>query len=422
MTEPLKLSRWRAHERRSEFDAKARALASAAGLPTRPYKKTGFPLPAWASFYADDRALAVLVCPGEQWRTVEKALAYGVAHAQGRKLELVMPEYRQGKGNPVQATLVRAAFLHADIQLWTHDGNTVRPCGLLDQREAFRLLQEDALRGGELDLKDLAWQVTDLENWADSEPDLTACHEKSHRTWRCQGQILLSVQRRGKGLLVKSGVHYSKQMSGKPLPDSLPLIGRSLNLAELSKIRARVQAGISDKQSGHCQGYREHWMQATLARYTAQIGWSGSHRLEREFPAKRPGGGTAYIDFLRMDDSGILHIIETKIGHDEMLVLQGLDYWVWAQANAKLLADHFKVHAIRMVGVDYVVGAKDGKQDLAEGKQAVLSPYAPAQLEALDNEIDWQVHLCTGWATSSPVMTPLGARTVPAAPYVRHRT
>ena len=72
MTEPLKLSRWCAHERRSEFDAKAMALASAAGLPTRPYKKTGFPLPAWASFYADDRALAVLVCTGEQWRTVEK--------------------------------------------------------------------------------------------------------------------------------------------------------------------------------------------------------------------------------------------------------------------------------------------------------------------------------------------------------------
>lgn len=179
---------------------------------------------------------------------------------------------------------------------------------------------------------------------------------------------------------------------------------------------------LSDRQSGQSRGYREHWMQATLARYTAQIGWSGSHRLKREFPAKRPGGGTAYIDFLRMDESGILHIIETKIGHDEMLVLQGLDYWIWAQANAQLLADHFKVHATRMVGVDYVVGPKDGKQDLARGQQAVLSPYAPAQLEALDSEIDWQVHLCTGWATRSPVITPLGARKVPAAPYVHHRT
>ena len=134
MTEPLKLSRRRAHERRSEFDAKARALAGSASLPTRPYKKTGFPLPAWASFYADDRVLAILVCPGEPWRTVEKALAYGIAHAQGRKLDLVIPEHGQGKANPVQATLVRAAFLRTDIQLWTHDGNTARPCGLLDPR------------------------------------------------------------------------------------------------------------------------------------------------------------------------------------------------------------------------------------------------------------------------------------------------
>lgn len=41
MTEPLKFSRSRAHERRSEFGAKARALAGAVSLPTRPYKKTG---------------------------------------------------------------------------------------------------------------------------------------------------------------------------------------------------------------------------------------------------------------------------------------------------------------------------------------------------------------------------------------------
>jgi len=41
MTEPIKLNRWRAHERRSEFDAKARALAGAASLPTRPLQEDG---------------------------------------------------------------------------------------------------------------------------------------------------------------------------------------------------------------------------------------------------------------------------------------------------------------------------------------------------------------------------------------------
>jgi hypothetical protein len=73
------------------------------------------------------------------------------------------------------------------------------------------------------------------------------------------------------------------------------------------------------------------------------------------------------------------------------------------------------------VRIDYVVGPKDGKQNPGAVTRAVLSPYSPAQIEALGKDIDWQVHLCTGWATSIPAMTALGARTIPAVPYVHHR-
>jgi hypothetical protein len=422
VTDPLKLSKQDAHERRSVFGAKAQDMAEAAGLPAGEYKMTGFPLPSWARFYHDDDALAVLVCGGESWRTVEKALAYALAHASGRRLELVLPEHWQGKTRDVlQATRVRAAFLQPDIRLWTHDGNTARSCPPLHPDEASGLLQEETLRGGELDLQDLASHVSDLENWAGTEPELSACHEKSHRTWRCQGLILLSVQRRGKGLLVKSGVHYSKETPGTPLPYSVSLVDRDLTPEELSTIRARVQDGIKDKLSGHPRGYSEHWMQATLAKYPAKVGWSGSHRLEREFPAKRPGGGTAYIDFLRLDDDATLHIVETKVGHDEMLILQGLDYWIWAQSNARLLASHFKVDEIGHIVIDYVVGPEDGQSAVAS-QHALISPYAPTQLETMSQDIDWQVHLCTGWATTSPAMTALGLRTIPGTPYVHHRT
>ena len=79
--------------------------------------------------------------------------------------------------NPLQATQVRAAFLDADIQLWTHDGETASPCELPDRTTACSLLQEGVLRGGELDLMDLASLVRDLEEWADSQPGLTAHHE-----------------------------------------------------------------------------------------------------------------------------------------------------------------------------------------------------------------------------------------------------
>ena len=268
---------------------------------------------------------------------------------------------------------------------------------------------------------DLASLVRDLEEWADSQPGLTAHHEKSYRTWRCQGLILLSIQRRRTSLLVKSGVHHAKAAWGRQLPAMLTLANRNLTSAELEMIKSRVRADIEAKLSGYPQGFREHQMQATLAQYPAEVGWSERPRLEREFPARRPGGGTAYIDFLRMGDDGTLHIVETKIGHDEMLVLQGLDYWIWAQANMRLLADHFKIPAISRVVIDYVVGPKDGKQNPADVTDAVLSPYAPAQLEVLDKDIDWQVHLCTGWATSNPAVTSLGAHMIPGAPYVHHR-
>jgi hypothetical protein len=421
MIEPLKISERDTPERRSMSSADARVLAADAGLPTEAYK-TAFPLPTWARFLADDNALAVIVCRGKQWRTVEKALAYGVAHARGRKLDLLIPDREPGqRRDPLQATQVRAAFLDANIQLWTHDGGTVSPCELLDRTTACSLLREDVLRGGELDLMDLASRVSDLEEWANSQPDLTARHEKSYRTWRCQGLILLSIQRRRTSLLVKSGVHHAKAAEGRQLPDVLTLTNRNLTSAELEMIKSRVRAGIKAKLSGHLQGFREHQMQATLAQYPAEVGWSERPRLEREFPARRPGSGPAYIDFLRMDDHGILHIVETKIGHDEMLVLQGLDYWIWAQANMGLLAHHFKVPVISRVVIDYVVGPKDGKQNPADVTDALLSPYTPAQLEVLDKDIDWQVHLCTGWATSNPAMTLLGAHMIPGSPYVYHR-
>ena len=38
-----------------------------------------------------------------------------------------------------------------------------------------------------------------------------------------------------------------------------------------------------------------------------------------------------------------------------MLVIQGLDYWLWANANLDKLSRHFDVGAISGVVIDYVV-------------------------------------------------------------------
>ena len=53
---------------------------------------------------------------------------------------------------------------------------------------------------------------------------------------------------------------------------------------------------------------------------------------------------------------------------------------------------------------------------------AVLSSYAPAQLEALDPSIRWRVHVLAGWDRPPLQPTSLAEREVPDQPLVRRRT
>ena len=98
-------SRAIAKARREAFAARVDEVSEGLYLPADSLVGVGR-LPAWAVWRADDRQLVVLVPEGEDWRTVDKALAYGLAHAKGRRLILVLP-----KGFET-ATCVRAAFLN----------------------------------------------------------------------------------------------------------------------------------------------------------------------------------------------------------------------------------------------------------------------------------------------------------------------
>ena len=77
----------------------------------------------------------------------------------------------------------------------------------------------------------------------------------------------------------------------------------------------------------------ESVFQAYLARHPHLLGLDRT--VCREFPARRVGGGLGYIDLLGPDGDGRVHLVETKRDTDVMLVLQGLDYWIWADAHAK---------------------------------------------------------------------------------------
>jgi hypothetical protein len=385
-------------------------------------------LPSWATFFDIDDALTVVVCGCEGWRHIENALAYGIAHADARALHLLLPAWPSTPTcDPVRATVVRAAFLDLPVRVWTHDGTHVRPVEPMDRAAALCYMREDPLAIGTFDTSFIPPRVQQLADLRDPHRALSVVSRRSYWTLRCQGLIVLKVHRTGTKVTIKAGVQYGQENGRAKLPATYELTDRDLTDQEDNDIRRRVAQAVTDKLAGHPPGYLEHWLQSTLARHPDQVGWS-RRGLQGEFPARRAGYGRGYVDFLRLDDTGTLHIVETKIGHDEMLILQGLDYWIWANANQDSIESYFRSigenpdGGIRHIVIDYVLGATDGQATPTEQplpKQ--ISPYSPAQLEALTKDIDWETHLLAQWNTHDqrqPRLTPLRRHVVPKTPRI----
>lgn len=94
-------------------------------------------------------------------------------------------------------------------------------------------------------------------------------------------------------------------------------------------------------------------------------------------------------------------------------MLQGLDYWIWAMAHRKELAEHLNrtlgvaLPATPPVMLDFVVAEKAGE---------IVSPYTAAQLEVLDGSIPWQVYRFDGWDHDNASISSFGRRRVPPKP------
>ena len=143
---------------------------------------------------------------------------------------------------------------------------------------------------------------------------------------------------------ITSGIHYSGPK--KPIPH---VTSGPIDLAVQAEVQREVETGIEAARAREAGPYKEHLLQENLMRHRVDVGWPESDVLIREFPALRPNGGTGYIDFLRVEHDGTMHIIETKIGLDEFVVLQGLDYWIWARSNMDLLRKRFETaHGIHI--------------------------------------------------------------------------
>jgi Restriction Endonuclease associating with ARP len=379
-------------------DERARNLVSRSGGPTEPFVPgDGHALSQRMVFFADDDILSVVVGPQENQRDVDRALAYGLAHAGDRDLHLVLP------GNKAYPTLARSPWIEVPLRAWAYnDGACVEQ--VFPAPDEVLATYTDLLETHRHVLQERAAWVQRLIAWADADPDLQPTHRKSYLAWQCQGMRVLKISRTKKGLRITAGIDYSKPKSEQQ-PALVEDLDGETSAALVHRVISKAATAMADRLDRSSVGYQEHLLQGLLMGRPRDLGLVA---MQREFPSYRPPRQRAYIDFLGIDAAGRIHVVETKIGNDEMLVLQGLDYWIWATAHAESLATHFGVDATPTVTVDYVVA------EPTEGD--VIGPYTAAQAEALAGSIPWRFHEVTDWHGAEPIVTPLARRQAPSSP------
>lgn len=357
-------------------------------------------LSARFGWFSDGEHLVVVGGPLEAQRDLDLGLAFGLAHAGDRELVLVLPE---GTEEPTRR---RLPWLDPPVSLYTFDGSGA-VCGSppLARAEVLAAV-DDRIVTTIHDLGDRASWAERLIKWASTCPELVEAHRSSYLAWHCRGRMALRIRKVAGGLSVTAGVHSS---AAEDPPHEERLDGPA-SPEQFHRLVGAASAVLADRLGGVDVANAEHQLQERLAAMRADLGLV---RSVREFPAMRPVGNRGYIDLLGVGSDGALHVVETKIGADSMLVLQGLDYWIWTLAHREELARHLSselevpLAKSPPVALDFVV---------AEAKGEFVSPYTAAQAEALDGSINWQFHTIEGWESETTTVTPLGRRRIPEGP------
>jgi hypothetical protein len=394
-----------AKDERTRFGQEsADELASAVGADpsTRPSGRRS----ARFCWYQDASTLTLVV--GEQeGKEVDRALAVGLAEREDRDLVLVLP---QGWHEP---TLHRWAWLDEalPISVWTHKNGTVE-----ESRRPTRQETMETVKGGEdphLHLGERTAWVEDLMRWAGDHPDLDPSHRRQDRAWQCRGQRVLLIKRTKNGLRIVAGIDFGPT-SGKPPALKLTISG-PLQPEDLQAIQARVRQGCDERKSGIAHKADEHWLQSVLRRHPEELGLE--QPVLRELPAWRPNGsegtrqakprGRGFVDLAGLDACGNLLLVETKLGADDLLVLQGLDYLIWAEANRDRLTSRLDAQRTIPFEISYCVGGK-------KGTDPSWSRHAKAQLQALAPDVLWHVQEVTNWTDDGASAERLPLRQLPA--------
>lgn len=372
---------------------------AAAGAPTAPYGPKGR-LTTYFSWFADDDVLCIAARDGGiTVQQMDLGFCHALGHVGDRDLVVVAP--------PTLTIPMadRAAFLDIPIRFVTVGPTSPEELPIPRRTDVLDRYQRTP-RGGTHDLGDTFPLVEPLLRALGARDELTPVDRQSYLTWHFQGRQVLEIaaQRRAATAKVIAGVDYSKPTTAHPAATRFHLTA-PITEEQIAVALARVDAAIEDRRTGRDAANREHLLQEMFRHSPERLDLDPSHPVLREVPAERPVGN-GYIDLLGVDRRGRLRIIETKIGPDDRLVVQGLDYWIWASANLPAVAEQLGLDGHPEVVIDYVVAEKGPGQ-------GVVGQYSAGQAEALDRSISWRFTTVRDWMDGAPRVEPLAARELP---------
>ena len=353
------------------------------------------------AYFADERRFVIVAGP-QEGSYVDLAFAQGLEQRGSRRLVLILPK------DHAFATLQRAPWFKAEArpEIYLHNGVTTHACDLPTQDETVKRLDAKHQGSPEVELRKAATPAH-LGARSDAVNDLVEWRPISHCWTPATGAAS------DPGIAWARRCYRSRaRRSGWPSLQA----STTANRARLRFQSPSAKANSSDRRSwlpsrdgweeataarltGSPPIHRpdEYWLQAVIRRSPGLVGVE--QPALRELPAWRPGGdgsaqswGRGYIDLLGVDGHGDIRVVETKLASnpDDLLVCQGLDYYIWARAYRRVLIDRLGAADRAEFEIHYVIG------DTTDGR-IHLSRYLPAQARNLDSAVRWRFQTVHNW-------------------------
>lgn len=364
------------------------------------------------SYFEDDERFVLVVPPTD--KAPDWALVYGLAERRDKRLVLVLPI--EGAFASVQ----RAPWMYEDArpEIWLYDRLDIHKSRARTTDQTIEAMTKWATKKGgvtaeleaasrPLHLGDRKAAVQHLAEWATRHAQLDAAHRQGQRSWQVAGQrVLTFASTSGGGLRITAGIQDKAGAHSKTFQLSK---GDSLDSTVLDHIQQLVESAIETRLTADGPyPPDEHWLQAALRREPSLVGVESP--ALREVPAWRPSGVRAqfsrgYIDLLGLDGQGDIRIVEAKIAKstDELTLLQGIDYVVWANAYKQAIRAKLSAPTKAELHLHFVVGRMDGLASLLPKR---IAAYAAA-LDTSKGGLPFQFHVVEGWQQWRPSARPL---------------